>query len=52
MPDWYPVIVVARYAGMSAPEFLRLPIVWQQAYQVAHAAEIEAEDAEVRIEGS
>ena len=42
MPDWYRTIVTARYARMAAPDFVRLPFWWQDAYEVARAAEIEA----------
>lgn len=42
MPDWYPIIVNARYARMSPVEFARLPMAWQEAIDTARVAEIEA----------
>lgn len=42
MPDWYLTIVDARYARMSAPDFVRLPMWWQDAYRTARIAEAEA----------
>jgi hypothetical protein len=47
MPDWYRVIVTARYAGIPAHEFLRLPVWWQDVYETARVAEAEAGMAEV-----
>jgi len=50
MPDWYRVVVNARYARMSAPEFVALPFWWQDAYETARVAEIEAGQIEVKPE--
>lgn len=47
MPDWYATIATARYARMSGPEFVRLPMFWQDAYEAARIAEIEAGQATV-----
>jgi hypothetical protein len=50
MPDWYRTIVTARYARMPAPDFVRLPFYWQDVYETARIAEIEAGTADVTIE--
>jgi hypothetical protein len=50
MPDWYLTIVNARYARMSAPDFVRLPMVWQEMYETARLAEIEAAQGHVEME--
>ena len=50
MPEWYRTIVTARYARMPAPDFVRLPIWWQDAYETARVAEIEASQSEVVTE--
>lgn len=47
MPEWYGVISTARYAGIPAPEFVRLPVFWQRAYETAQLAELEAPGATV-----
>lgn len=50
MPDWYSVIALARYARMPAPDFARLPLFWQEMYEAAQDAEIEARHAVVETE--
>ena len=51
MPEWYGVISTARWAGIPAPEFVRLPVFWQDAYETARAAEIEAGQSTVSEDG-
>lgn len=50
MPEWYHAIKVARYAGMPGPEFVRLPVFWQRAYETAMVAELEAGHAQIEQE--
>jgi len=50
MPDWYSIIDLARYARMSAPDFVRLPVFWQQMYETAQLAEMEAANSTVETE--
>jgi hypothetical protein len=50
MPEWYGLISTARYAGIPAPEFVRLPVAWQEMYEAAQLAELEAKHATVEVE--
>ena len=42
MPEWYPVLCDARYAGMPLLDFADLPITVQEMYRCARLAEREA----------
>lgn len=42
MPDWFGLLKIAKYAGIPAPEFVKLPLHWQQLYETAMDAEYEA----------
>jgi len=50
MPEWYGLISTARYAGIPAPEFVRLPVAWQEMYEAAQIAELEAKHSSVEVE--
>lgn len=50
MPEWYGLISTARYAGIPAPDFVRLPVAWQEMYEAAHLAELEAKSSRVEVE--
>lgn len=43
MPDWYPALLDADRAGMPLPDFLALPVAYQEIYRTARVAEREAE---------
>ena len=49
MPEWYGLIATARWAGIPAPDFARLPVAWQELYETARAAEIEAGQSTVEV---
>ena len=50
MPEWYVVLMDARYARMPAPDFARLPLYWQEMYRTARVAEFEATETVPDVE--
>lgn len=48
MPDWYPLIVAARYLGVPPWELARVPRFWEEVALIARAAEADAEEQQAK----